>query len=51
MRWVDLERRVWRKPTTKNGRTHTVPIPLVLLDQLRAFPHDNEWVFATPKGH
>ncbi len=53
LRWVDLdmERRVWRKPKTKTGRSHTVPIPFALLQRLQALPHSNEFVFSTKQGH
>lgn len=53
LRWadLDLERRVWRKSSTKTGRAHTVPVPAGLLDRLSALPHRNEFVFATKRGH
>lgn len=49
LRWADLdvERRVCRKPVTKTGRAHTVPIPAGLLDRLKALPRHNEFIFAT----
>lgn len=53
LRWADLDlaQRVWRKSSTKTGRAHTVPIPLILLNRLLALPHTNEFVFATKQGH
>lgn len=52
-RWVDLDLvgGLWHKPMTKNGRTHTVPLPQRLLVRLCALPRTHEWVFpSTPNN-
>jgi len=47
MEWqyVNLERRKWVKPTTKNGRSHTVPLPTQVVDVLTVLPRKGRWVF------
>jgi integrase len=47
MRWTDLdwEARLWRKPRTKNGVGHVVPLPTQAMEHLRELPKVSEWVF------
>jgi integrase len=49
MQWedVDLDQRLWRLPTTKAGRTHTLPLPKAVIKILRRLPrvHGNPYVF------
>jgi integrase len=48
---LDLERGLWHKPTTKNGRSHTVPLAAVLIHRLQQLPHHTAWVFPShPNG-
>jgi len=48
---LDLERGLWHKPTTKNGRSHTVPLAAVLIQRLQQLPHHTAWVFPShPNG-
>jgi len=42
---LDLERGLWHKPTTKNGRSHTVPLAAVLIQRLHQLPRRTVWVF------
>jgi integrase len=52
MKWedVDLNQGVWRIPTTKPGRSLTLPIPAPIIDLLKSLPtmHNNPFVFC---GH
>ena len=52
MRWTDLDRdaRLWRKPHTKNGRSHMVPMPVQLIDSLDVLPRESEWIFPGSGG-
>ena len=47
MEWehVNLERRKWVKPFTKNGRSHTVPLPTQVVEALSAMPKTGRYVF------
>lgn len=47
MRWADVEMstRLWRKPRTKNGTSHYVPLPVQVIELLQRLPHTSEWVF------
>lgn len=47
MRWsdVDWEARLWRKPRTKNGVGHVVPLPTQAVEVLRELPRINNWIF------
>lgn len=48
---LDLERGLWHKPRTKNGKSHTVPLAAVLVERLRQLPHTTAWVFPSrPNG-
>jgi len=48
---LDLERGLWHKPTTKNGRSHTVPLAAVLIQRLHQLPRHTVWVFPShPNG-
>ncbi len=53
MRWseLDLEKRLWTLPSqrAKNGRQHTVPITVAMLDVLRRVPRflGSDFVFTT----
>jgi integrase len=52
MEWqhVNLERRIWFKPTTKNGRPHRVPLSRQVVEVLAALPRDGRWVFPGTAG-
>ena len=47
MRWgdVDWEARLWRKPRTKSGVGHVVPLPTQVIEVLRELPRIDDWVF------
>lgn len=53
MRWtqIDFDRSIWTIPAevAKNGRVHEVPLPDVVLDQIRSVPRvgNSAWVFTT----
>lgn len=53
MEWqdVNLQSRIWFKPTTKNGRSHRVPLPQQAVDALAALPHEGRWVFPGLADH
>jgi integrase len=52
MRWEDLlPGRRWHKPTTKNGRPHVVPIPLVAWEWIQDVPRMGEFVYRGLYGH
>lgn len=52
MEWqhVNLDERKWVKPSTKNGRSHTVPIPTQVVEVLKALPREGRWVFPGTAG-
>lgn len=52
LRWKDVEwtTRVWRKPRTKNGSSHLVPLPVQVVDALARLPRTSEWVFPGARG-
>jgi integrase len=52
MRWQDVDwpTRIWRKPRTKNGTSHHVPLPVQVVELLRQLPRTSEWVFPGDKG-
>jgi integrase len=41
----------WHKPMTKNGLSHTIPIPTVLATRLYQLPRVTEWVFSGCINH
>jgi integrase len=41
----DLAQKIWRKPMTKNGTSHTVPLPDILVERLQQLPRETIWVF------
>ena len=47
MRWTDVSwsTRLWKKPTTKTGTSHFVPLPVQVVDVLSRLPRTSEWVF------
>jgi integrase len=49
-KWTDfdLERRIWRIPTTKAGKARHVPLSDGVMDLLSKMPRDLPWVFANP---
>lgn len=53
LRWTDLDgdARLWRKAQTKNGWGQVTPLPLQVIDALRALPKLNEWVFPGMAGN
>ena len=52
MRWADLDpiSRLWRKPRTKNGSSHVVPLPLQVMEAIRVLPKISQWVFPGVHG-
>jgi integrase len=52
MRWQDVEwtTRLWRKPHTKNGTAHSVPLPVQAVELLKQLPRTSDWVFPGDKG-
>jgi integrase len=48
-KWVDfdLDQGLWTIPTTKAGRSHVVPLPALVVDELKRLPRfaDNPYVF------
>lgn len=53
MRWADVDpaTRLWRKPRTKNGMSHNVPLPIQVLEALLTLPRTSEWVFPGAKDN
>jgi integrase len=49
-KWTDfdLERRIWRIPTTKAGKARHVPLSDGVMHLLSTMPRDLPWVFANP---
>ena len=47
MRWTDLDEhhRLWKKPRTKNGASHVVPLPVQVMAALQELPRCSPWVF------
>ena len=52
MRWTDVEwtTRLWKKPRTKNGSSHFIPLPVQAVDALTRLPRSSEWVFPGDHG-
>jgi integrase len=61
MRWKDLEvistggpggpTHLWKKPRTKNGHSHTVPLPRQLVEAIYCLPQEQAYVFPGAPGH
>lgn len=53
IQWTDIDERthLWRKPKTKAGGSHVVPLPLQCLRALQGLPRDSPYVFAGLKGN
>ena len=49
-KWTDfdLERRIWRIPTTKAGKARHVPLSDGVMHLLSTMPRDSQWVFPNP---
>ena len=49
-KWTDfdLERRIWRIPTTKAGKARHVPLSDGVMHLLSTMPRDSQWVFPIP---
>jgi integrase len=49
-KWTDfdLERRIWRIPTTKAGKARHVPLADGVMNLLATMPRNVEWAFANP---
>jgi integrase len=41
----DLVQGIWRKPMTKNGTSHTIPLAELLIQRLQQLPHEDVFVF------
>jgi integrase len=52
MRWADVDAtsRLWRKPKTKNGTSHLVPLPLQVMRTIGSLPKTSDWVFTGQHG-
>jgi integrase len=52
MRWADVDERtrLWKKPHTKNGFSHMVPLPVQVMEALRRLPRKSEWIFPGQQG-
>jgi integrase len=52
MRWADVDAtsRLWRKPKTKNGTSHLVPLPLQVMHTIGSLPKTSDWVFTGQHG-
>jgi len=52
MKWSDVEwaSRIWKKPTTKTGTPHFVPLPVQVIDAIQQLPRVSEWVFPGQDG-
>lgn len=52
MRWedVDMQGRLWRKPTTKTGFSHVVPLPVQAIQALQRVPQAGPWIFPGIQG-
>lgn len=48
MRWADLDftQNLWHKPMTKNGTSHTIPLPDEVVGRLKALPRSGPYVFS-----
>jgi integrase len=53
MEWqnVDLQRRIWVMPITKNGKPHRVPLPTQVIEALQVLPRHGRWVFPGVAGN
>jgi integrase len=52
IKWADIDEatRLWKKPRTKNGKSQFVPLPVQVLEALRALPRTSEYVFSGKDG-
>jgi hypothetical protein len=52
MQWteVDLKTRLMRKPKTKNGHSHLLPLPMQVIEVLQERPRLNQWFFPGKAG-
>ncbi|BFU94313.1 MAG: hypothetical protein NTNFB02_10350 [Nitrospira sp.] len=52
MQWheIDFQTRLWRKPTTKTGVSHLVPVPVQAIEMLQQLPRNSPWIFRGTKG-
>jgi integrase len=52
MRWADVEwsTRLWKKPRTKTGTSHFVPLPVQAVEALARLPRQSAWVFDNGQG-
>ncbi len=52
MRWTDIDMasRLWRKPITKSGHSHLIPLSIQVMEVLATLPRTSEWVFPGAKG-
>lgn len=52
-RWehMDFTRRLWKKPRTKAGRWHIVPLPEQAARELLSLPRISPWIFPGLNGH
>jgi integrase len=41
----DLVQKIWHKPVTKNGTSHTIPLADELIRRLQQLPRETVWVF------
>lgn len=51
-RWTDIDdtMRLWKKPRTKNGTSHLVPLPVQVMEALQRLPRTSEWIFPGQDG-
>jgi site-specific recombinase XerD len=52
IRWADVEwsTRLWKKPRTKNGSSQFTPLPVQVVEALKALPRTSQWVFPGDNG-
>lgn len=52
MRWADVDwsTRLWKKPRTKTGTSHLVPLPVQVVEACTQLPRTSEWVFPGEHG-
>lgn len=53
MKWSDIdeESRLWKKPRTKNGTSHMVPLPAQVIEALHDLPRTGVWIFPGQNGN
>ena len=47
----DLAAGLWRKPTTKTGISHTIPLAQIVIDRLQRLPRPTTWVFPSQRNN